>query len=235
MNNTKKILGILGGMGPQATIDLQQKILNFTDVKLDQEHMRIFVDNHPQVPDRTSAILNNGASPVSALMESIHKLESCGVECIAMPCVTAHYFLSQLEIPPHILFLNILEIAANVCLSRHSGKTAGILSTPGTAKSGIVAKELEKAGINYIKPLDDEQHILGQLIFDVKAKADMREIVRKFSIITDEMLARGAEYFVLACTEIPIIVQAHSFPYDYVDLTTELAKAAVKACGYPCL
>jgi aspartate/glutamate racemase len=69
----------------------------------------------------------------------------------------------------------------------------------------------------------------------VKAKTDMNEIVRKFGIITNEMSKRGAEYFLLACTEIPIIAQAYSFPHDFVDVTTELAKAAVTECGYECI
>jgi len=228
----KKILGILGGMGPQATIDLQQKILNLTVADKDQENIRIFVDSHPQIPDRTSAILGEGASPVPALMESVRKLESCGVGCIAMPCVTAHYFLHQLDIPPHIEFLNMLELTAKACLDRHFGQTVGVLSTVGTAKSGIITGVLEKMGIPYIKPLDEDLITLGQLIFSVKAKADMNEIVRKFNVITDEMTKRGAKYFILGCTEIPIIVQAYDFPYNFVDATTELAKAAVKACGY---
>jgi aspartate racemase len=219
-------------MGPQATIDLQQKILKLTSADKDQEHIRVFVDNHPQIPDRVTAILHNGVSPVSALMESVRKLESCGVECIAMPCVTAHYFLPQLDIPPHIEFLNLLEIAASTCLDQHYGKTAGILSTVGTAKSGIVSGTLERMGISYINPLEEDQLLLWQLIVGVKAKADMKEIIRKFSIVTEEMLARGAEYFLLACTEIPIIVQSYDFPHAFVDCTTELAKAAIVTCGY---
>jgi aspartate racemase len=235
MNDNKKVLGILGGMGPQATIDLQQKILNFTDAARDQEHMRIFVDSHPQIPDRVSAMLHGGASPVQALMESVIRLDNCGVECIAMPCVTAHYFLPQFDIPPHIEFLSILKIVVKICLDRYLGKTAGILSTEGTMKSGIITDLFEKIGIPYIKPKDEDLLILEQLIRGVKAKANMDEIVVRFGIITDEMSARGAEYFILGCTEIPIIVQAHKFPYDFVDPTTELAKAAIKACGYRCL
>jgi len=231
----KLILGILGGMGPQATIDLQQKILNFTVANKDQENMRVIVDSHPQIPDRTTAILGDGASPVPALMESVRKLDNCGVGCIAMPCVTAHYFLPQLDIPPHIEFLNMLELTAKACITRHPGKTVGTLSTVGTAKSGLITGVLDKMGIPYIKPLEDDQLMLGQLILDVKAKADMNEVVRKFGAITDEMTKRGAQYFILGCTEIPIIVQAYNFPYDFVDATTELAKAAVKTCGYQCL
>jgi aspartate/glutamate racemase len=76
--------------------------------------------------------------------------------------------------------------------------------------------------------------ILDQLVFDVKAKADMKEIIRKF-IITDEKLVRGTEYSIPGCFEIPIIVESYGFAYDFADPTTELAKAAFKACGYSCL
>jgi len=228
----KKILGILGGMGPQATIDFQQKILNLTNAGADQEHMRIFIDSHPQIPSRMPAILGNGESPIRALQESVQKLDSCGVDYIAMPCVTAHYFLPQLAIPARIKFLNMPELAAAACAARYPGQTAGVLSTEGTAKSGVVTDILKKSGIPFINPLDNDQRLLGQLISRVKAKADMEEIVSQFRLITERMSAQGAGYFLLACTEIPLIVQSHNFPFAYVDSTAELARAAVKACGF---
>lgn len=234
MNGGKKILGILGGMGPLATIDLQQRILDFTDAETDQEHIRVFVDNHPQIPDRISAILADGESPVPALLESLLALTSCGAECIVMPCVTAHYFLPRLRVPEGVEFLNMLGIAVNACLARYPGKTAGVLSSTATAKSALVTDMLGKMNIPFVAPLDEDQRLLGRLILNVKARADMEEAGRRFNAVAEEMSSRGADYFLLACTELPIIARASAFPYGFIDATSELAKAAVKACGYPC-
>jgi len=228
----KKILGILGGMGPQATIDLQQKILNLTSAQKDQDHIRIFTDSHPQIPDRMTAIISSGVSPASAMQKSLNKLISCGAQRIVMPCVTAHYYYKDMIVPPTIKFLNLLEITALACKSKFAGKKAGILCTHGTAKTGIVAAELEKQNIPYIQPTDDNMNLLSKLILQVKAKGDMDETARNLGGIASEMSGRGAEYFVLACTEIPLIVQHGDFKYPYVDCTEELAKAAIKACGY---
>ncbi|MCL2702538.1 MAG: amino acid racemase [Defluviitaleaceae bacterium] len=228
----KKNLGILGGMGPQATIDFQLKIFNLTIAARDQDHIRIITDNHPQIPDRVSAITGKGVSPVHAMQKSLNKLISCGAQRIAMPCVSAHFFLPELLVPPTITFLNLPEIVAAACSAQFAGKKAGVLCTTGTAKSGIISSALEKSGTAFIHPNEGDLNLLGKLIMDIKSRADLKEITRQFDVITNELAGWGAEYFLLACTEVPLIVQAYDFPHPYIDCTTELAKAAIKSCGY---
>jgi aspartate racemase len=232
MSAGKKILGVLGGMGPQATIDFQQKVLDLTLANHDHEHLRVFVDSHPQIPKRPAAILASGESPVAAMQQSLDKLMLAGAEIIAMPCVTAHYFLPQLNVPLGIQFLKMPDLIAAACRERFLGKTAGVLSTSATAQSGTVTSVLEKAGIPYITPNDACKQILDTLIIEVKSKQDMDKITERFCIIVDNMKSQGADYFVLACTEIPLIVQSYNFPHPFVDATTELAIAAIKASGY---
>lgn len=228
----QKALGILGGMGPQATVDLQQKIISLTDARRDAEHLRVYVDNHPQIEDRIAAILaTDGPNPTASMQESLDKLAAAGAQCIAMPCVTAHYFLPQLVVPPGAQFLNMLEVAVAACVRQYAGRRAGVLSSVATAQCGLFTKALAQAGLPYLEPQPEDQQLLGRLILDVKAKAPMPEIARKFAAVTDEMASRGAEYFVLACTELPLIAAAYRSPYAMVDATTELAKAAVTACG----
>ena len=224
MKNT--ILGVLGGMGPGATVDFLQKIVDLTDASKDQEHLRVVTDSHPQIPDRTQAILENSKSPVPLMQESLDNLLKCGAKIIAMPCNTAHYFLPYLKIPQGILFLNMPELAAAVCKSRFGDKTVGLLATAGTVKSGVVAAALDKAGVLYCLPSKEDQDLLGRLILDVKAKKDMGQIAADFNSIAARMTK--ASGFLLACTELPLIVQFCNFPYAYVDATLELARAAVE-------
>ncbi|MCL1975483.1 MAG: amino acid racemase [Firmicutes bacterium] len=228
----KKVLGILGGMGPQATIDLQQKILNLTKAESDAEHLRVFIDNHPQIPDRIGAVLNNTTSPVPAMQESLNKLCTIGAECIIMPCISAHYFLKQLSIPPPVNFLDMLQISCQACSDNYANSTAGILCSEATAKSGLLDPYLKRLSIPYIYPKTEHQQLLSRLILGVKAQANLALLTADLHLIAEELQKRGADYFLLACTELPIIVQSEPLPYPYVDATKELAKAAILHCGY---
>ena len=227
----KKALGILGGMGPQATIDLQQKILNLTEALSDQEHLRVYVDNHPQIPDRIGAVLDNAPSPVPAMQESLDKLVAMGAACIAMPCVSAHYFLPQLVVPERVVFLDMLQIMALACAKRYAGLKAGILCSEATARCRLPSSYLELCSVSHFYPRAQEQQILGRLILDVKAKTDLTALAVNLRPIAAEMAGRGADYFVLACTELPIIVKFEPLPYLCLDATTELARAAVLCCA----
>ena len=84
-----KSIGILGGMGPMATVALFQKIVALTKADSDNDHIRIYIDNNPQIPDRTTAILK-GKDPVPQMLDALRHLEACGADCIVMPCNTAH-------------------------------------------------------------------------------------------------------------------------------------------------
>jgi len=95
VKHREKVVGILGGMGPEATVDLFMKIIKATPAKKDQDHLRIMIDNNPKIPDRTLAILGRGKSPLKQLQETLHNLERAGAEVIAIPCNTAHYYYNE--------------------------------------------------------------------------------------------------------------------------------------------
>jgi aspartate racemase len=109
---------------------------------------------------------------------------------------------------------------------------AGVLCSEATAKSGLFTRYLERSSIPFLYPNDEDQRLLGRLILDVKAKADLHDVAANMKPVVEEMASRGADYFVLACTEIPLIAQCEPLPYLCVDATTELAKAAILDCGY---
>src|SRR5208337_1505190 len=93
----KMTIGILGGMGPEATIDLFTKIVHSTPVSRDQDHLRLIIDNNPGIPDRQKAILENGPSPATMLIKTAKNLAVAGADFIVMPCNTAHYWIQEIR------------------------------------------------------------------------------------------------------------------------------------------
>lgn len=230
----KKILGVLGGMGPLATADFFTKVVNLTKASCDGDHIHILIDNYPQIKDRTDYIVNDGEDPLPQMIEGVRRLMIMGAEVIAMPCNTAHYFAPAIEEITGCTFVHILKVNAKAGKERFGvDKKVGILATTGVVKSGVYVKAFADEGIESILPLADEQEKILNYIYDVKG-GKYPENPKDFTDILDSMMARGADYFVLGCTELPLIadhLKLHE-RYNLLDTTYEQAKAAVLACGY---
>ena len=230
----KKSIGILGGMGPMATADLFQKITALTAASCDREHIRIYIDSNPAIPDRTAAILEGGEDPLPAMADALRHLEACGADCLIMPCNTAHYFLPRLQPLTEIPFLSMTETAARRCRELHPGRTVGILATAGTLAAGIYQKALAAEGVPCLVPEPEEREALMQVIYGgVKAGADPEQYRKPLETVLAALSRRGADYFLPACTELPLAFQSLGLACPAVDPTLELARAAVLYCGYP--
>ena len=229
----KKSIGILGGMGPLATADLFRKIVEMTDAESDRDHIRIYIDDHAQIPDRTAAILSGGEDPLPYMKESLRKLISCGADCIIMPCNTAHFFLPALQKESTVPFLSILEETAKAASVRFPGETAGLLATKGTLSAGLYQHAFEEQGLAYLTPDEEEQDALMRVIYDgVKAGAPTEQYREDMERVIAQMQENGASYFVLGCTELPIAADLLELRIQAVDPTAELARAAISYAGY---
>lgn len=226
----KGTIGILGGMGPLATADLFRKIVLMTDAACDNDHIRVFIDSNAQIPDRTRAILEHGENPVPQMRSALDNLLRCGASCIIMPCNTAHYFIDELRAHSDVPFIDMLQVTAERCAELFPGKTAGVWGTTGTLKSGLYSRALEKAGVPYVLPDEAGQQVLMDLIYRVKSGEVLRDRAPLAALMTD-MHKAGADYFILGCTELPIIIEQLCPPGDFVDPTAELARAAIEFCG----
>ena len=150
-----------------------------------------------------------------------------------MPCNTAHYFLPRLQEMTEIPFLSILTAAAEACKAQFPGKTVGILGTTGTLSANLYQKALDQAGVPFVTPVAKEQEALMRVIYQgVKAGKGPDDYRADFLTVLEGMLARGAEVFLLGCTELPLAAQALHITLPTVDPTAELAKAAIRFCGY---
>lgn len=228
----KKSVGILGGMGPMATAELFYKIVNNTDAHSDSEHIRVYVDSNPSIPDRTAAILHGGKDPLPAMRESMKKLISCGADCIAIPCNTAYYFAEILEQESSVPILNMPAISSAQCARRFAGAKAGILATDGTLAAGIYQTALKEAGVDYVLPDKFQQEAVMRVIYEgVKAGKNAESYRQDMETAVEGMAKRGAEVFILGCTELPIAVKELKLQIPYIDSLEELARAAVKFCG----
>ena len=229
----KKTIGILGGMGPLATADLYRKIIEHTRADRDNEHIRVYIDGNAAIPDRTAAILHGGEDPVPEMLSALRHLEACGADCIIMPCNTAHYFLPRLREQTALPILDMQRITAAVCRERFPGKTAAILATDGTDQSGLYDRALDAEGVRWIHPGESEQKSLMHLIYGVvKASRPMEPEKERWDAILDTLRGQGADLFILGCTELPVLAGVLPSEGPFLDPTDELAKAAIRFCGY---
>lgn len=227
---SKKVIGIIGGMGPLATADLFKKIVLNTKAEKDQEHIRVLVDNNTNIPDRTKAILHGGEDPVPELTKSAKALRKMGADLLIMPCNTAHYFHGKVQESVDIPVLNMIEITCNA-LKEAGIKKAGLLATDGTIQSGIYQSVFDASGIELVKPGTDGQKAVMDMIYSgVKASKwnyDTAEAKKEMEKLFD----MGAEVLILGCTELPLAKEMYNLEYPSVDPTLELAKEAIRMAG----
>lgn len=227
-----KTLGIIGGMGPMATVDLMRKIILSTDAKTDQEHIHILVDNNPQIPDRTAAIEGRGESPVEKMLQSAKLLEAQGADVLVIACNTAHYFLDEFKDKVNVPIINMIDEAVNHCLELGYSEV-GLLCTIGTRNTGIYQKACDKFNLKLVVPDDEEIKALQDMIYlGVKANNFNYDTSNVKQVIST-MRNRGAQAFILGCTETPIAVQMYHLEGNFIDSSLVLAHKAIEAVGAP--
>jgi len=225
----------LGGLGPEATVFIFQKILQHTPASKDQEHLRILIDNNPKIPERLPAILGSGPDPVPMMISSGQALTRAGADFIIIPCVSAHYFLPALRRKIKLPILSMLDEAAVVIqASQPAIQTVGLLAAEGAMKVGLFQERLSEAGIQTMIPDGKDREDTQEHIFEIKdtrSGHDRKEISRRFVEIGERMIARGAEAILIGCTEISVVVNPDSFTARGFDALTILAKAAIREAG----
>lgn len=231
--NCFKTIGIIGGMGPLATYDLAEKILDNTVASCDQDNIPVIIDCNTRIADRTAAILHGGADPRPEMKKSAKRLEEAGADVLVMACNTAHYFYDSVCEDISVPVLHMPRLTAQLLLSK-GVKKAGVLATDGTCQSGVYGDALEKDGIEPIYPSQEKQKIIMSLIYDyVKAgRMDFSDL--DIDAVISEMKEKGAEILILGCTELPVafgIIGDKGLPA--VDPTDVLARAAVSFAGAP--
>lgn len=231
----EKVIGVLGGMGPEATVDFYAKLTRLTPAKSDQDHLKVIIYSNPKVPDRTEAILHGGESPVPLLLSGAQALKRAGADFIVIPCVSAHFFLDQLLCQSPLPILSIFDATvAQIRTSFPSMGRVGLMGTTGTILGGRFQASLENAGLQTLIPDDQGQEKVMYAIYSVKDSQalDKREKGRLLAMeAAQELVMRGAQLIVAGCTELPLVLEADKLPVPLVDPLTALARAAIHEVG----
>lgn len=225
-------LGILGGMGPQATQVFYQLVLDHTEASRDQEHLPAVILSDTGIPDRTAAILSGETQALyQRLRGDAQLLERCGCTVIAIPCNTSHYFADRLQGEVGIPIIHMIRETAAV-LAAQGKKRPGILGTDGTIQSGLYQKECAALGMEAVAPDEETQKLVMSIIYD-EVKRGEQGSRDKFARIDHAIRAAGCDCAILACTELSVFAAGHALPPFYLDAMTVLAEQSVKRCGYP--
>lgn len=229
MSESPRLVGVLGGMGPLATLDFLQKLLDAKIVQRDQDHVPTVTWNVPQIPDRQKALAGTGEDPLPAMLQGIERLNAAGATCIAIPCNTAHIWFDDLQKHSAAPILHIVDATIDALRVRYkSGDRIGIIATQGALNQRLYQSRLEAAGLDYITHSDQElDELFTPGCYAIKAN----DIPRGGQLLAESaqrLLDRGATQLVMACTEVPIGL-AHAAP-ELLAVSTDPAQALAQAC-----
>lgn len=226
----KVILGIFGGMGPEATANLYQLIVKLTPATRDQDHIPTLIYSQPGVPDRTAAIASGDPSVIPFLVEGVTRLEKAGASFIVIPCNTAHYFYEPMAKAVRIPILHMIREAVAEVAARHPGaRKVGLLATSGTISTGLYEKEFAARGITVVTPAPElQQSCVMKAVYGIKAGGDRRQCEEWLYLAGKDLESRGAEVVVLGCTEIPLAFNPDRSGVPVVNATRVLAERAIQ-------
>jgi len=205
---TPKVVGVLGGMGPEATADFFQKLIRATPAKRDQEHLRILIDNNPHVPDRTAAIEGHGESPGPHLAAMARGLVAQGAEVLVMPCNSAHAFAGAIrDAAGSVPFIDLIDTTVAATQARLPGvHTVGLLATSGALAAQLYQSAYARAGIQALEPTEADQEAVMAAIYAVKRAVVDSSVRERLLAASRNLVAAGAQALIAACTEVPLIM-----------------------------
>lgn len=227
-----KTIGVIGGMGPLATVQLYERIVMKTYAKKDQDHIHVIIDSNTNIPDRTEAIFGMGESPINELIKSAKLLESYGADILIMPCNTAHYFINDIKKNINIQIINMIEEAVKFTYNKYSNKAiVGILATDGTIKTRIYEKYYSDYGIKTVTP-NKTQNKVTKFIYDIIKGGRLEEGTDLLFEAVNELKELGANTFLLGCTELSSAQYIYNLDSnDFINPLEILAEKSIIAAG----
>ncbi len=224
MGNDWKVAGVLGGMGPGATVDFMAKVIASTSSSKDQDHVRMLVDHNPAVPDRQFALLGDGEDPGRVIASMAAGLQTGGADFLVMPCNTAHAYVDAMLDAISIPFVSIIDLIVAACSDFES---VGLLATAGCLRTRIYQEALAAKNINAVLSSEPELDELMRLIKLIKAGERGEAISSQMRRLAEAQVNKGAQAIIAACTEIPLVLDESMLDVPLVSSTDVLAAATV--------
>lgn len=225
-------LGVIGGMGPEASCYFYDCVTEHTEASCDQEHIDMVILSHATMPDRTEAILTGDDKHLIELLKNdARTLERLGVENIAITCNTSHYFYKQIQKAVDIPVINMIQESVNYAVRNFPDvKRIGIMATDGTINSRIYHKACKEAGVTPVKPSPERQKDVMSLIYD-DIKAGKTGDRKKFDRVIGEFMRKGCDVVILACTELSVFKKKHEVPSMCLDAMDVLVRESIIRSG----
>ncbi|MFP6562085.1 aspartate/glutamate racemase family protein [Paraburkholderia sp. B3] len=208
-------VGVVGGVGPAATVDFLQKLIRNTPATRDQDHIKLLVEQNPQIPDRTENLIGDGADPTVSLYATCKRLEDGDADIIAIPCNTAHAFVERIQPYLNIPIVNMLTVTVDSLRETYPTlRDIGVLATSGTIESGVYRKALESQDLRQVVPAPALQERVMEAIYGkhgVKAGFTTGQCQEDIAAAVEGLIAEGVEVVILGCTELPLLLTGSEF------------------------
>lgn len=225
------LVGILGGMGPAATVDFYSKLIAVTPAATDQEHLRVMIWADPTVPDRSLAITGDGEDPTPYLITGAQRLADAGADFYVVACNGAHAFLPHVREEVDLDYLSIIEVTAENVSSLPYAKRAGLLATDATLESDLYQQALNNAGVEPVVPTAEDQRAVMETIYAIKSGRLHVEQRAALAGVAARMVQSGADVIIAACTEMPLAITEEESPRPLIDPAYLLANRVVQEAG----
>ena len=227
----EKIVGVIGGMGPEATVDFMRRLIRSTPANDDSDHIRMIVDNNPKIPSRIKALIDGtGESPGPTMAKMAVNLAFQGAGVIVIPCNTAHFYYDEVSAAVEIPVLNMIDLTVEAVISENPEiNTAGLLASDAVVKTGLYSKAFQDHSISLRIPSSRLQENLMSSILRIKRGYVGPEVRDALALAAHDLIKQGARVLLVACTELSIIADGMGLGARVYDTSQVLAEATVRA------
>lgn len=226
MTTGRKVVGVLGGMGPEATVDFMAKVIALTPGERDQDHLHMLVDHNPAVPNRQEAILGGGEDPGPAMAAMAKRLEAAGADFLVIPCNTAYVFERSIRNVVGIPLVSIID--ETIAALPGDCAAVGLLATDGCLRAGVYQRGLEERGLQAIEPTDADMQQLMRTVYAIKAGDTGPDVAKSMCRLANALVEAGAGAVIAGCTEIPLVLDETMLDVPLLASTDILAARTVQ-------
>ena len=225
----RRVVGVIGGMGPEATVELMRRVTARTRALDDADHVHLLIESNPQIPSRIAYLLEGtGSDPLPELLRIARNLQGAGADALAMPCNTAHHYAGQIQAALSIPLLDMVKLTVANIAAASSGARVGLLASTAVLRVGVYAREFAEQGLEVVVPRRQDE--LMALIRGVKRGETGAAAELRLAEIGAE-LEGHCEIALIACSELSLIRTHLAERLRVVDSLDVLADAVVRFAG----
>ncbi len=230
MSATTKSVGVIGGLGPAATLDFFDRIIKRTKAQRDQDHLRVIIDNNTKVPDRNVFAGGGGPSPASAIAASARGLQGAGADFIVMACNTAHAYEAEIREAITVPFISMIDETVAAVADLRPAR-AGVLAGDACLAASLYQKKLKLAGVEHVLLNPDSQRTFMEVLYRIKAGDTGETVRRSMATLARKLEAQGADVLIAGCTEVPLVLTQDDVEAELISSTDVLVEKTIVFAG----